>query len=655
MKRKWYGPRGKFFIFLMIFCLIVPLADGIHSVAGGQEYADSSDIAPADSSAEIPDEKRYLGNYEVTADEDGNVYIDGMLVNDGDIIDGRVRISVKDVDDEENAEGCDEPFTLNIPFVDTETVVTFLPTDEGLEAQRQILYGTGDMTRDSDTPVLPDDGRVELTIQIAPGKKEQPEVPLKFGLEVRNGMYADLLVWDSELQEFSDMLRVYDVIPESEKSVALTLLIPPELSERLKGTIGSSQTFKIVSWMEDAPDAKVEVTELMVVDLPERFTDVTDEDDETSRDSSRQQCSMGSKKDECKTFGNKVFGIDICVASEADLNCRGEYSKKIISGVNEKTGVNIFGIKFPAFSETTSFSSYSYIHDEYGYQTSGGSSSCSCNCKPGECEPSCQCDPDCKDPSFCACNLSENSCDVGCDCDLDCSKTIKQEFNTAVKSLGKQLWSYARTGSASAGFKKSFTQKIKASYLVVIFIIPVELEAGAYGELGLQFNFGAEHYTHFYAKAGPFVDVGAFASAKVSVIVAWAGIKGTLSLIKDEFWGEVSGGMEVRNGGRDLLVDLGLRVWNDLYGPSGRLAVFAGYWCPGICEKEICTEDLGLVGDIIDEIVCWLGDCDEICIKLLYPCVKKKEKDWTLADWHSFHVEGVILDWNESKIIRLSN
>lgn len=644
MKTKWQGPKGKVFIFLMIFCLLIPLTDGIHHVVNAQSDADSSDPASTDTAVDTP---RYLGNYEVTADEDGNVYIDGMLVNDGDVIDDRVRITIRDVDEAEDSEGADEPFSLNIQSVDTETVVTFLPTDEGLEAQRQILYGTGDMTRDGDTPVLPDDGRVELTVQIAPGKKEQPEVPLKFGLEVRNGMYADLLVWDSELQEFSDMLRVYDVIPESEKSVALTLLIPPELSERLKGSIGSSQTFKIVSWMENAPDAKVEVTELMVVDLPERFM-VQERDDEA-----RQGCGSGKSKEADRIFSNKIFGVEFSADSESYPNCRGEYTE-IKAGVTSKNGFKIFGIRFPDFSETKSLSSYSYIHDEYGYQTSGGSSYCSCNCNPGECEPGCQCDPDCSDKDSCACDIGKNSCDVGCDCDKDCSKTIKEGFEAEIKSLGKKLFSlsYLKTGSASTGFKKSFTEQIKVKYMVVIFIIPVELEAGAYGELGLQFQFGVEHYAKFYAKAGPFIDVGAFASAKVTVIVAWAGIRGTLSLIRDEFWGEVSGGMEVRSGARDLIMSMGLRVWNDLYGPSGRLAVFAGYYYPGICKKEVCGADW--LADILHTISFGLFDDDEICIDLPYPCIKTKEKDWTLADFHTFHEESVLLDWSESKTIRLS-
>jgi len=558
----------------MIFCLIVPLADGIHSVAGGQEYADSSDIAPADSSAEIPDEKRYLGNYEVTADEDGNVYIDGMLVNDGDIIDGRVRISVKDVDDEENAEGCDEPFTLNIPFVDTETVVTFLPTDEGLEAQRQILYDTDDMTRDSDTPVLPDDGRVELTIQIAPGKKEQPEVPLKFGLEVRNGMYADLLVWDSELQEFSDMLRVYDVIPESEKSVALTLLIPPELSERLKGTIGSSQTFKIVSWMEDAPDAKVEVTDLMVVDLPERLTD-----QQKSEETQREDWYTTAKKD----FLNTKLGATMFKSSHTKISDEGA-----TADIDACFNICILGKSF-GFLKVDGFAKGSGPTD-----------------LPAR---------DCQDSS--------------------------------IKHLGKTVWSMFKPGDK----KTSFSGSAGVTIWVTILIVPVELSAWVQGEIGIQVQYNTS-INKFYYRAGPFIDTAAYASASVSMIIAKAGIKGGVEpVIKDEFWGEVSCSMELRNGGRDLWGGVSFRVWNDFYGPHGKIGPFVVYPRPGICKKEVCGAEW--LAEFIHVISFGLFGDDEICIDIPYPCVREVEKWWVIADWGGYHRTDTLIDLSESVTIRL--
>ncbi len=653
MKTKWQGPRGKFFIFLMIFCLLIPLTDGIHHVVNAQSDADSTNIPLTESAdgttSDITGDVPNAEDYDVVADDDGNVYINGMLVQDGDVLpDGSV-VSIGDVNDEaDTGLSEDEPFTLSIPFVDTETAVAFLPTEEGVEIQQEMLYGQDSAARDSENKtVLPEDGRVELTIQIAPGKKEQPEVPLKFGLEIRNGMYADLLVWDSESQQFSDALTVYDVVPEAEKSVALTLLIPPDLAERLRGTIGDSQTFKIVSWMEDAPDAKVQVSDLMVVNLPERFADMTDEDSERSHEA-RQVASTGTKKTYSKTFGSRVFSIEFSAGSESDLNCRGEYTK-VSAGVSSQSQIRIFRMTLPPFSESKSLSYYDYIHDEFSYGSSSGSSYCSCDCISGTCEPSCQCDPDCK--GSCACNLSPNSCDIGCSCDPDCTRTIKQDFQTVVKSLGKQLFSYAKTGSAKVSLKRSFTQRVSVKYVVVIFIIPVELEAGAYGELGLQFDFGADHYTKFYAKAGPFVDAGAFASAKVTAFVAWAGIRGNLSLIKDEFWGEASCAVDFRNGGRDLLANLGLRVWNDLYGPSGFLQAYAGYCYPWICKKEVCIGGGGGGKKLFGLIK--IPKLPKICVTIWYPCVQRKEKPWTLADWHSFHIDSVLLDWNDSKTIRL--
>jgi len=591
MKRKWYGPRGKFFIFLMIFCLIVPLADGIHSVAGGQEYADSSDIAPdysADGTAgciigDVPNAE----DYDVVADDEGNVYINGMLVNDGDVLpDGSV-VSIGEVNDETDTElSQDEPFTLSISFVDTEAAVTFLPTEEGLEAQQEMLHGQDSATRDSgNSSVLHEDGRVELTIQIAPGKKEQPKVPLKFGLEIRNGMYADLLVWNSESQQFSDSLTVYDIVPEAEKSVALTLLLPPALIERLRGIIGDSQTFKIVSWMEDAPDTKVQVSDLMVVNLPERFAGTTDEDGE-KRDSSRGSHWVKTGNF-YKNFANSMFGATVCGSSDTTFDSGGG-SAEVKTNVNADVDVCVLGRRFDFLDAVGSAKANATSH------------------------------------------LPERDCQ-----------------DSSVQHLKKTLWHYL--GCKGDRNRPIFSVDVNAQMVVVIFIIPVELKAGAHGELGIlvecnkKISYPASHISY---KAGPYVDSSAYASAAVTCFVAWAGIRGTLDpIIKDEFWGELACSMEVRNGGRDVWGNISFRVGNELYGPHGKLGPYAGYWYPSICKKEVCIGGGKKLFGLIK--------IPKICFPVFYPCIKTKEKWWVLVDWNAFERHDILLDINESVTIRL--
>ncbi len=564
---KMGGRCLTFWVTLFLFSTI--------SLAGGDYFTDAQaasgtsagmvQTAPDDLGDDVSDGD--MSEEDIVVDEDGTVYIDGIAIEDGTVLDDGTVVSIEDVPgDDETDPGVseDEPFALNIQFVDLQTSVAFLPTEEGLELQKRILNSK---TRDSEIRGLLPDGRVELTIHIAPSMMVQPELPLKFGLELRKGMHADLLVWDSDIEQFADVLTVEDVGPEVEKSVALTLLLPPELIERLKGSIGTASTFNIVSWIDGTSDI-VKVSELDVVDMPDRFTEDRDSKErKTARNDTVIKWSRGYQKN----FANTTFGAGIAAHAYAQLGKRGA-----LASADGNAHVWVLGKKFEILGADGK-----------------------AEAMPAE---------------------------VG-----------KSYLDLDVRFLNQSIWAYYKEGYLINKGKKSFSKQVGTSKTFVIIIIPVTFSAGASGELGIQWDVDMNNrwdlgYGNFYAKVGPFLDVGAYGSAKINLYLAWGGVKGTLSLIKDEFWAHIVCPMELRNGRCELWGNLTFKVYNELWGPSGKFGPFAGYRAPAICYTKICI---------------W-G-----CIKIPYPCLKKKEKWWVLVDWRSYYRKDTLVNWSKSGSIKI--
>jgi len=566
MTKLYEKMEGGYLIFWVVLFLFstISLATGDYFAAQAASGSSAGTVqaAPDDLGDDVSDDGDTSEKEDIVIDEDGTVYIDGIAIEDGTVLEDGTVVSIEDVpgDEDETDPGAseDEPFALNIPFVDLQTSVAFLPTEEGLELQKRILNSK---TRDSEIRGLLPDGRVELTIHIAPGMMVQSELPLKFGLELRKGMYADLLVWNSDIEQFADVLTVEDVGPEVEKSVALTLLLPPELIERLKGNVGTASTFNIVSWIDGTSEV-VEVSELNIVDMPDRFTE--DRDDK-ERKSTRSDDAINWSRTYDKNFANKNFGAGISAHASAKLNEGGAFAS-----ADAKANVYILGKDFEILGA----------------------------------EGKAQAIPH---------NMATSSIDLD------------------VRFLKKSIWSFHKTAAFEYKDKISFAKDVHVSTTICIFFFPVTFTGGARGELGLQWQLGVNE--NLYAKIGPFVDVSAYGSAKVSLIIAWVGVKGTLDpLIKDEFWGQVTCSMKLIEGGCKLWGNLNFMVWNELFGPHGKFGPIAGYRKPSICYKKICI---------------W-G-----CIKVPYPCLKKEEKWWVLVDWNSYHRKDTLVNWNKSATIKL--
>lgn len=147
--------------------------------------------------------------------------------------------------------------------------VVFVPTatDMGKVAELSTGQKPGDM-------VIPEDGVIELTAEIAPGEEEQDALPLSFCLQV-DGDCSDLLVWNTEAQAYRDILEV-GVRTDVPTSVHLSLLIPVEVLNAISGSVaGDPQSFTVNSWSpgsvdEDGSNLLVKLTSIDIVAVTER-------------------------------------------------------------------------------------------------------------------------------------------------------------------------------------------------------------------------------------------------------------------------------------------------------------------------------------------------------------------------------------------------
>lgn len=194
-------------------------------------------------------------------------------------------------------------------------------------------------------------------------------------------------------------------------------------------------------------------------------------------------------------------------------------------------------------------------------------------------------------------------------------------FDLDVEFAGITLYSQ----SGNAGFEWEKTWKIEKnmgySQTFVIAIVPVEVSAGASGALGIKATVSVN--SKFEGTVSPFVDVGAYASAAVNLVVAKGGIRGTLYLIGCSFDTKLGGTIAADAGATQLTGTLDETIGYTLSGPKGGLVIFVNW--PKICWKW----------HIIP-----------------YPC-GWNEKDWSLVSWSTYSKTDTLLDKHQSVTVPL--
>ena len=198
-------------------------------------------------------------------------------------------------------------------------------------------------------------------------------------------------------------------------------------------------------------------------------------------------------------------------------------------------------------------------------------------------------------------------------------------FSMDVKFVDISLYSKRKDGRFS--WEKDLNLRKEKGYKqwTIVGPIPVSLSAGASGTLGFTVNVAVQE--NFSASLDPYVDIGTYAKAAVDIVVASAGVKGSLSLIKDTLDTSTTCSMVLKEGGSVLEGTLHEKITNDLNGPSGKISLFVDY--PG-CKKH--CHFLGI------RYCCKFGTC---------------EKTKPLVHWHSFEKKETLLDKKQTASIDL--
>ena len=197
----------------------------------------------------------------------------------------------------------------------------------------------------------------------------------------------------------------------------------------------------------------------------------------------------------------------------------------------------------------------------------------------------------------------------------DSSYSLNVEFvdRTIYEKKGSNGFKWSKDWSIhkEKGFSETF----------MVAIVPVKVSAGAEGTLGFEIEVAIE--SEFNADAGPYVDVGAYASASINLVVAEGGITGDLSLTDMTFTGNADATLSLNDDASVLSGTLSENIDYDLKGPSGRLYMYVKY--PKVCYKW------GFIP---------------------YPC-GHHTKTHDLASWHSWSKKDTLLKKEESTTIQL--
>lgn len=426
------------------------------------------------------------------------------------------------------------PFALAVHAASTDTPIVFLPP-EAASVARERLLRTGEGAAGD-----PDEGRIGMTVEVAPGPAPVAVLPLRFCLDLPGEGCLDLPVWDGA-GAYADELVVEDLATDIPKSAYVELLLPTEVVARLRARgLSEPAPFTVMARIAGTEE-RVPVDAVDVVDLPEGTAP-------------RTAARTYSKRYE-KDFSNDNFGARVDVGSYVKFdNASGAVAAR---GTGYAT---VFGHDF-----------------EFVMARGDGS--------------------------------------------LDRGVTADGEIT--VEFLGAYtLYHVEKHLSATWASSKSFVKEkgYSKTFLVAGFI-PVKVAAGASGELGIQWKLYAKSgWSILGGDVGPFVDAGAYAKAAINLAVAEGGIKGRLSLLRDDFW--LTTQFDTRN------LSVRGEVTNDLSGPGGKVGPYVAWSEPGVAYKKVCVS------------IPWVGRC---CKRVPYPTVVEKEAFYPLVDWRSYRRSDTLL------------
>jgi hypothetical protein len=494
-----------------------------------------------------------------------------------------------------------EAQSLAFQAVILDTPVTFLPNDESAAVQEDTVRRA--RTRSSKVTYGPefDEGRISMTVHIAPGLVRRESVELALCLGVAD-VCEPLQVWNSEQQQYTETLTVYDLPDDVEKSVYLELRIPAELRTKLLNQLNEAQKYVVYAsnLSGNHADELVQVAEIPIANLNDQ-AESTEADDESFVRRATRSCSSNSSSSnklfscrgvgnglKCaksfgKNFSNGTFGIEFEVTPEVWA-----YNPGTSLGTAVDLTPTLFGQKLDGFAEAEAFviknkgklltadASITILGIEvYSYNKAKPKYSnwtpCSYYSMTGKCSE--------RPASDSAAGEGGNAGDDG----VSMSSIFRQQ-------------------------KKVTKEAIRN---VMVGFLPVELKGTVAGTVTAAVSAGVDVFNDHLdvrVEGGPSGDVTAMAAAAVSMSIASTAVHGGLTLIQNDSKLGVTSTLPF-----DLASVPTFKgdVTNRLQGPDGHLSLVAGWTEPAFA----------------------------------IPPWREKRQTYTLISWQSFNRDFTLLKW----------
>lgn len=174
--------------------------------------------------------------------------------------------------------------------------------------------------------------------------------------------------------------------------------------------------------------------------------------------------------------------------------------------------------------------------------------------------------------------------------------TTQSRFSFDVKVVGVSVYSKLVVDPVYEWNETPFkaVKSIEKRSIVFVGPVPIELRAGATGEIGVNLKFRVDTKSATL-EGQPYFTLSAFASAGVNLVAVSAGIRGDVELLGDTLTAATTAELAITNAGRYLDGRILLNATNELRGPSGRLYLFVTYPGVKLCKVLGATVPCGIV------------------------------------------------------------
>ena len=470
-----------------------------------------------------------------------------------------------------------EAQALTFQSISLDTPVAFLPTDEDVEVQERTLRNrSGQRTYGPEF----DEGRISLTAHIAPTliRRELLELSLCLGVA---DTCEPLLVWNSDKQSYVETVTIRDLPNDVEKNVYLELLLPKALVGKLRTQPTEEQEYIVYATdvKSTNPAAQlVHVAKIPVVNLGGR----------DARRAARIALKVESPQFG-KDFSSSMFGVAFNITprlwiykTKADPNAK--------PAVEAKTGGQLGATG--TVTATVMGQNFNIMNLE-GMATKNSGKRLTRKVTVTVLDKNIYTNWQSKKPKAPA-GVTKSG-------DAPGATGAPNETNWQVCSVGGKTDPTAQCsepppapdGEADSGsdgdeasplnniFSYAKTVEKGYSQIYMIVFVPVKAELGVSGTAELNVGAAVEVTTNpvglkVTGDGGPKVSVGGYANAGVTILIASAGIQGTITLITDELKVGAIANLAIK----PFNLQFGGAVTNQLNGPSGSVGVYASYKVP---------------------------------------------------------------------------